>query len=128
MTRPANLTKLTVEQLIALRSEVDALLSTKVTQERRNLESQLAALSRVNGGRGKGGRPSLGGGAALRGTTVAPKYRNPDNPSETWAGRGLKPRWLTAAMKAGKKLEHFSIAASAKTVAVKTSRGKARMR
>jgi H-NS histone family len=27
---------------------------------------------------------------------VAPKYRNPENPSEAWAGRGLKPRWLTA--------------------------------
>ena len=29
---------------------------------------------------------------------------------ETWAGRGLKPRWLTAAIKGGKKLEDFSIA------------------
>jgi hypothetical protein len=26
---------------------------------------------------------------------VAPKYRNPENPAETFAGRGLKPRWLT---------------------------------
>jgi hypothetical protein len=30
---------------------------------------------------------------------VAPKYRNPENPSETWAGRGLTPRWLAAAIK-----------------------------
>jgi DNA-binding protein H-NS len=42
---------------------------------------------------------------------VAPKYRNPENPSETWAGRGLTPRWLAAALKGGKKLEHFSICA-----------------
>ena len=40
---------------------------------------------------------------------VAPKYRNPENPAETWAGRGLKPRWLTAAIKSGKKLEDFAI-------------------
>jgi DNA-binding protein H-NS len=65
------------------------------------------------------------GGASLRGTSVATKYRNPEDPSETWAGRGLKPRWLTAALKAGKKLEHFSIAAPAKTTAVKTTKGKA---
>jgi DNA-binding protein H-NS len=123
MPRPTNLTKLTVEQLIALRGEVDALLSNKVTQERRNLESQLAALTRVNGGGAKRGRSTLRG--STRGP-VAPKYRNPENPSETWAGRGLKPRWLTAAMKKGKKLEHFSIAASAKTAAFKTMRGKAR--
>jgi len=41
---------------------------------------------------------------------VVPKYRNPANPAETWAGRGLKPRWLAAALKSGKKLEHFNIA------------------
>ena len=41
---------------------------------------------------------------------VAPKYRNPANPAETWAGRGLRPRWLTAAIKGGKKLEDFAIA------------------
>jgi DNA-binding protein H-NS len=40
---------------------------------------------------------------------VAPKYRNPENPAETWAGRGLKPRWLTAAIKGGKKQDDFLI-------------------
>jgi H-NS histone family len=34
---------------------------------------------------------------------VAPKYRNRENLTETWAGRGLKQRWLTAAIKGGKK-------------------------
>ncbi len=37
------------------------------------------------------------------GTTVAPKYRNPANPSETWSGRGKRPRWFNDALKAGKK-------------------------
>jgi DNA-binding protein H-NS len=123
MPRPANLTKLSVDQLNTLRNQVDALLTTKVTQERRNLESQLAALTRVNGAGSERGGVSLRGGTRGK---VAPKYRNPENPSETWAGRGLKPRWLSAALKSGKKLEHFSIAASAKTAAVKTSRGNAR--
>ena len=50
---------------------------------------------------------------------VAPKYRNPENPGETWAGRGLKPRWLAAALKTGKKLDDFRIAGAAKEVAVK---------
>jgi DNA-binding protein H-NS len=35
------------------------------------------------------------------------------NPAETWAGRGLKPRWLTAAIKTGKKPEDFLIAGEA---------------
>jgi DNA-binding protein H-NS len=41
---------------------------------------------------------------------LAAKYRNPSNPKETWAGRGLKPRWLVAALKAGKKkLADFAV-------------------
>jgi DNA-binding transcriptional MocR family regulator len=34
-----------------------------------------------------------------------------ENPSETWAGRGLRLRWLAVALKSGKKLEDFRIAA-----------------
>ena len=40
---------------------------------------------------------------------VAPKYRNPANPTETWAGRGQPPRWLAAELKSGKTLEDFLI-------------------
>ncbi|MBP6216945.1 MAG: H-NS histone family protein [Luteimonas sp.] len=34
---------------------------------------------------------------------VKPKYRNPANKSETWTGRGKRPRWFNAALTAGKK-------------------------
>ena len=27
-----------------------------------------------------------------------PKYRNPDNPEQTWTGRGKKPSWLKDAL------------------------------
>lgn len=40
---------------------------------------------------------------------VVPKYRNPERPSETWAGRGKKPRWLAAQLKAGKRIDDFRI-------------------
>ncbi len=36
-------------------------------------------------------------------TKVAPKYRNPADASQTWSGRGKRPRWFNAALKAGKK-------------------------
>ena len=52
---------------------------------------------------------------------MEPKYRNPENPAETWAGRGLKPRWLVAAVKSGKKPEDFLIAGA---VASKANGGK----
>jgi DNA-binding protein H-NS len=33
--------------------------------------------------------------------TVAPKYRNPENPAETWTGRGREPKWFQAARARG---------------------------
>ena len=41
---------------------------------------------------------------------VSVKYRNPNNPEETWSGRGRKPRWLTVALTSvGAKLEDFAV-------------------
>jgi DNA-binding protein H-NS len=36
------------------------------------------------------------------------KYRDPASGS-AWSGRGIKPRWLTAALSAGKKIEDFVV-------------------
>src|SRR5262245_55364862 len=45
---------------------------------------------------------------------VSPKYRNPDNPSETWSGRGRQPRWLVALLRAGGRIDDFRIKRVAK--------------
>lgn len=42
--------------------------------------------------------------------TVAIKYRDPNNPENTWTGRGRMPRWMTAAIEGtGAKKEDFLI-------------------
>ena len=49
-------------------------------------------------------------GTKLDGTerkAVAAKYK--DEQGNQWTGRGLKPRWLTAALAAGRKLEDFAV-------------------
>jgi DNA-binding protein H-NS len=111
MKTPTNLKSMSIDKLSKLKEQVDAALSVKALEERRALQAQLGKLERfaTSGLRAGGGR----GGA--RGA-VAPKYRNPENPSETWAGRGLKPRWLEAALKSGKELEDFSIATPGKKI------------
>ena len=53
--------------------------------------------------KGKPGRKSRKSRKGIKLGKVAPKYRNPANPQETWAGRGHKPRWFAAALAAGKK-------------------------
>jgi DNA-binding protein H-NS len=109
MKSPMNLKSMSIDKLSKLREQVEAALSTKVIEERRAVQEQLGRLERL----ATGGLRARRGGGGPRGA-VAPKYRNPENPSETWAGRGLKPRWLEAALKSGKKLEDFGIAATGK--------------
>jgi len=40
---------------------------------------------------------------------VAPKYKNPENGSETWTGRGRQPRWVASALEGGKTLDELLI-------------------
>ena len=50
--------------------------------------------------------PSKAG--AKTGVKVAAKYRDPST-GASWTGRGLKPKWLTAAIAAGRKQEDFAV-------------------
>lgn len=54
----------------------------------------------------KGGKAAKGAKSAATGKTVAVKYRNG---TDTWTGRGVKPRWLSAALAAGKSLASFAV-------------------
>jgi len=46
---------------------------------------------------------------ARKGKKVAPKYRNPDNESQTWTGRGVAPKWMQALIAAGRDKSEFLI-------------------
>ena len=104
-----NLKSMSIDRLRGLRDRVEVTLKGKVIDQRRALESELAKLNRFQNGKGL---RKLGSGLGARGP-VAPKYRNPENPAETWAGRGLKPKWLTGAIKGGKSIDAFLIAGAA---------------
>lgn len=51
----------------------------------------------------------LGAKQKRKRTPAKAKYANPANASETWTGRGRKPRWVEAALKAGKSLGDLTI-------------------
>ncbi|MFO1294388.1 MAG: H-NS histone family protein [Rubrivivax sp.] len=58
-----------------------------------------------------GGGSAAASGSARKGRSlgkVAPKYRDPTS-GAAWSGRGLKPKWLAAALAAGRTLEEFKI-------------------
>ncbi len=54
--------------------------------------------------------PALGDpGSSDRRSCVRPKYRNPDDPDQTWSGRGRMALWLREKIEAGGKLEDFLV-------------------
>jgi len=97
-----NLSGMTVEALMDLRKRVDETLHQRRADMERQLERMGSAVAVVRG---------RGGGSALKGKKVPPKYRS--HSGDTWAGRGARPRWLVAAIKGGKKLDDFLINKSA---------------
>jgi DNA-binding protein H-NS len=87
---------MSTDDLWSLHVEVSHLLQQRIQAEKLRLEERLKQLEAPVSGR----RPY---------PSVPPKYRNPDQPSETWAGRGKQPRWLMAQLRSGKRIEDFRI-------------------
>jgi DNA-binding protein H-NS len=106
-----------VDQLWSLYEEIGAVLASKMTAEKAQLERRLHkinAQARLNGHAGKPER------ARRPYPQVFPKFKNPAQPFETWSGRGKQPRWLTAKLGSGMKLEDFRIQPSSQRTARST--------
>jgi DNA-binding protein H-NS len=98
---------MTFDELLDLRERLDAFISERLTAEERELESRLARIKRLK--QPPAISSKVGDGKVRSGGKLPPRYRNPENPEQTWAGRGLQPRWLKQALKSGKKLSHFLV-------------------
>ena len=97
-----DLKSMSVDQLWDLHERLVAELSRKIQAEKATLEYRLRTL-------GMAGSTQVLDRKRRAYPKVLPKYRNPKNPTETWAGRGKQPRWLSAQLRSGKKLDDFLI-------------------
>ena len=98
------LERMSVDDLGKLHTEVGEALAVRLAAEKKVLEERLKQLE---------AKPSFERRVAASERRyyppVFPKFRNPDDPSETWAGRGKQPRWLAEQLRSGKKLDDFRI-------------------
>jgi DNA-binding protein H-NS len=83
-------------------------LSARIRAERHELEQRLAVLNRGMDVVGQTDARLINGKPRRKYPRVLPKFRNPQT-SETWSGRGKRPRWLVAAMRSGRKIDEFRI-------------------
>lgn len=58
-------------------------------------------------GKGAAKKPAAKKRSATAGSSVAPKYRGPNG--ESWSGRGLMPKWLSALVAQGRSKQEFAI-------------------
>ena len=98
--KQAYLKSLPTDELWMLHDKVTRMLSAKLTAEKAMLEKRLMLLENGCAEPAAKRRPY---------PTVFPKFKNPDKPSETWAGRGKQPRWLKTQLKLGKRIDDFRI-------------------
>jgi DNA-binding protein H-NS len=103
-----------LDNLWALHEQICSILSMRIIAEKRQLENRLLQLNRgrdalapvelkLEPDKANRERPRR------KYPRVFPKYQNPDVPTETWSGRGKRPRWLVSALKAGGTVEDFKI-------------------
>ena len=109
-----DLKSMSTDELWALHEEIATRLAAALTAEKSVLESRLRLLQRgieIQPATHAGNRSSASRPPTQRRPypVVVPKYRNPERPSETWAGRGKTPRWLTAQLKCGRRIDDFRI-------------------
>src|SRR4051812_41546995 len=115
---PVNIEDLDVEQLgdqelHAMMSRIQGALHgrfTTRTQEFRELAREMGfAVTLTKLGKEPVRRGPRTAQEEDRRRAVTAKYRNPDNPEETWAGRGRKPKWVEERLAQGASLDDLLI-------------------
>lgn len=106
----SDLSSLSVDDLWNFHGELEVVLTAKIAAEVRELErrsDRLNAEIDSNKRAGKSSRPAVSSRRPY--PAVLPKYRSLTPPFDTWSGRGRQPRWLSAQLDLGMRLEDFRI-------------------
>ena len=102
---------MSAKELIELQEDIAIAIVERKAEEKAALHGKLAALAAASGfslAEVMGGNGSKRMVRAAKGGTAPVKYRNPENPEETWSGRGRMANWLKDKIaKRGVKIEDF---------------------
>lgn len=103
---PVNLDDLSLKELKDLQNSVAKAIGNFQDRHRRAALAEIEELARAKGFT----LSELAGLSAPRKRAPAvAKYANPADRSDTWSGRGRKPRWFVAALNSGRSPEDLSV-------------------
>lgn len=94
-----------VDSLWLLQDTITDVLTRKICAKKALLEERLKRLEAEPAPQHK--KTNVGRRAY---PPVFPRFRNPNEPSQTWAGRGKQPRWMADLLRSGKQMDDFRIA------------------
>lgn len=109
----ASMESMELDELRQLRKDIDRAISSYENRQRKaafSAAEQIASehgfrLTDLVGGR-QSGKSKRAGEAAPSGQ---PAYANPDNPEQTWTGRGRRPGWFVDALAAGRTTDDMAV-------------------
>lgn len=104
---------MTLEELLRQKAELDRQITHVQAATRQQAIDEIRSLMSAHGltvsdlaAAANRSRSSKVHGGSVR-KPVATKYK--DGQGNSWTGRGLKPKWLTAALSQGKSIEDFKV-------------------
>jgi DNA-binding protein H-NS len=103
-----SLDKMSYRELLELRDDIAKAVVGRKDAEKAELKRKFAEMASASGFAVEDFFAGRRGHKLAGNSTV--KYRNPNNASQTWTGRGRKPNWLVEAVAKGQKLEAFLVA------------------
>ena len=110
MAAKINLGKLSDKELKALKHRIENELKNSKTRAIAAATQELQdAVQKIARKHGLTVSEVLGKKRKSRTSPVPAKYRNPDDPSQTWSGRGRRPAWFLAATGNGASAESLEI-------------------
>ena len=101
-----SLHSLSIQELQALSRDIEGELKRRGDEERKKVLSQMKELAASVDMT----LEEVIAYSSSKKTKGEPKYQNPENPRQTWTGRGKRPSWIKAALEQGKSLDELRIA------------------
>jgi|TARA_R100000687_G_C6377615_1_gene131056 DNA-binding protein H-NS len=99
MSKDLDLNQLDQQELEQLRADVDQALKTLHARRLKEARSAAAALAKEHGFKLE---DLVAPASSSAKKNLPAKYANPDDPNQTWSGRGRKPKWFNEAIESGK--------------------------
>ena len=101
-----DINSLSLKELKDLQSQVAKAIASFEDRKKKEAIAELEEIARA---KGFSLAELTGASVARKRAPASAKYANPADASDTWSGRGRKPRWFVAALASGKQPEDLAL-------------------